>query len=210
MVSIIFLGIPAGITVIVGVACFLLWREVSDDGRVMSIRTTFDAVSMHTYHPRHGKMPERGRLVLLVGWLLARHFQCPLFLNVGYTVPGEKRTEGEIYRDYAFEYMGREVDIKADCSADARDTNSEVKAAIGAARACGARTILAVGLQPHMYRIRRIWKDASAEDLSVSFFGVRCPFVWYVWEVFMIIAEMVFPPDSRRRSFVFNTIGRHG
>ncbi|MBI2053335.1 MAG: hypothetical protein HYT41_01135, partial [Candidatus Sungbacteria bacterium] len=94
-----FIELTASLTVL---AC--LWLRWKTDGISIPhaiVAVAPDAVLVHTYAPQKDKIPYRGQLVLERGWLMAQYFKCPLLLACGRTTPGEKRTEGAMYRDYA-------------------------------------------------------------------------------------------------------------
>lgn len=192
-------------------AClWLKWRTDIISIPHALIRVPPDAVMVHTYKPEQGHVPDRGKLVLERGWLMAKHYACPLLLAVGRTVPEEKRTEGEIYRDYALLNFGNGVNIIVGEDSTVRDTAGEVRKAVAIARMLETRRLLVVASRPHLYRCSELWRQTPRGDISVVLYGEHCAIEYYLWEVAMIIFEKLLPSGSKRRDFVLNFIGRRG
>jgi len=210
-----FIELVASLAVL---AC--LWLKWKTDGISIPhalVRVPPDAVLVHTYKPTNGEIPDRGQAVLERGWLLAEYYKRPLLLVCGHTVPGEKRTEGAMYRDYALRNFGDAVNILLGEDPAVRDTAGETKEAIRIARTLDARHLLVIASRPHLYRVSALWQNIQRNfaglrrnDLYVVFYGEQCPAEYYLWEFTMLILEKFLPVGSRRRDFVLNLVGRRG
>lgn len=168
----------------------------------------FDAVMLHTYCPKHSIVPLRGEIVSESACDLVSKLKVPLILAVGHTVPGETRTESKIYHDY--------IRVKfPDCApyivlgedSDARDTRAETQEAARILKARQAKSVLVVGIRPHLVRIQSYWQEFG-KGLFISFIGVDGPKRYYIWEFIMLILETILPPGSRRREFALDIAGR--
>lgn len=190
----------------------LIIANAHTDNSFFLQQTAFDAIVVHTYCPRGAvtELPMRGRLIAQAAYLMAKRFRSPIIMAVGNTVPGEPRTESEIYRDFIIRFYDQEIAHKIILGNDknARDTWRETTEAYRIAMTSGYRKILVIGMRPHLARIIPYWQKINQENLKIQFVGIYGPGQYYVWELAMIIAEFIIPPRTRRRNFVLNMVGR--
>ena len=196
---------------LVGVALFTSFtRKAGRIGEKESnlSKKSFSAIVLHTYCPKHSRVPARGRIVSEAAVRFASQWKIPLILAVGHTVPGEPRTESQVYHDYLRErFPEKTFNIILGKDLDARDTARETKEAARLAKEQKMGSLLVVGLTPHLVRIQGYWQDFS-KDFSLSYIGVSGPKRYYVWEFCMFILEKILPPGSRRRQIALNISGR--
>ncbi|OHA00768.1 MAG: hypothetical protein A3C12_01320 [Candidatus Sungbacteria bacterium RIFCSPHIGHO2_02_FULL_49_20] len=170
--------------------------------------TVADAIVVHTYCPKRSHIPRRGQLVVESACRLACDINVPLILAVGHTVPRESRTEAEIYRDYIKQHLptclGRVI---LGQNPEAQDTYQETKEAVRLLTLRGYKSLFVVGLQPHLPRITKHWAKLGGQ-LKITYVAVEGPKRYYIWEFLMFVSEWFIPPQSRRRRFVLNLVGR--
>jgi len=199
------------VALLVGIALFASFtRKAGRIGEKESnlSKKSFNAIVLHTYCPKHSRVPARGRIVSEAAVRFASQWKIPLILAVGHTVPGEPRTESQVYRDYLRErFPEKTFNIILGKDLDARDTARETKEAARLAKEQKMGSLLVVGLTPHLVRIQGYWQDFS-KDFSLSYIGVSGPKRYYVWEFCMFILEKILPPGSRRRQIALNISGR--
>lgn len=189
--------------------CIFLKRRADEINDRDHLPLHIEAVVLHTYHgrkPRYGFPTLRGRLVLRPAWLTAYRCKCPLIIPAGRVNDG--RMQGDDYRDSARRIFGHEVPIFTGEDPTARDTAGEVKEALRIIRKSGARFVMVVGSEPHLFRIQRLWDQACTKDLYLTFSGEYVPPQYYLWELAMLVAEALLPPGSRRRALALNAVGR--
>lgn len=172
----------------------------------------FNYIGFHSYKPPEGNIPLRGKLVAEAAVGLAKKYRCPLVLSVGYTVPGDKRMESEIYAQYIWKRFGLGLQIITARDKTVRDADGETRSFYEFCRQHGANRVGVIGAWPHLgSRIIRYWNRLNMDKgLEVIFIGVVIPWRYYIWEVAMLIADICFPPTSKRRDALFNFIGRKG
>lgn len=117
--------------------------------------------------------------------------------------------ESELYRDFIVDSLGYDGEFLLGADANARDTLAETREAYRLCVERGARRILVIALKPHLrFRVERFWKATNASRLDVHFLGVPGPFRHTVREWAMVFINVVLPPGSKRRYWVFDLVGR--
>jgi hypothetical protein len=172
-----------------------------------------DAIMVHTYCPKNSIIPQRGKdVVRETTRMLSWYPHCPIIFSVGNTVPGEKRTEAEIYRDYFLSrYPQASIIVGAD--KEARDSAGEIKEADHICRERGFNRVTIIALKPHLvFRLKKYWKKTNSNNWYKFTFSYPDDYQrrYWVWEFCMLILEKFLPPGSKRRHFVLNLAGRKG
>jgi hypothetical protein len=181
-----------------------LWRKKSSRP---------NTVSVHTYKPNNSVIPPRGWLVLKEGCSLASKYNCPLILSVGKTVSGETRMESEIYRDGACSRFGTSgVSIITGGNPGVRETLGEVSETLVICHRFDSKEHIAIGLTPHMARIRLLWHRVHPENQNphITFLPVSGPWKYWLWETAMLCLYAVAPPGSKLQGLLLNIVGRKG
>lgn len=202
-------------TAMIGVVIFYLWRTADTVGTDITLFKDgwldFDAICVHTYCPKEDveKLPLRGRLTIHQAYLLALRSQKPILLAVGHTVPGEKRTEAQIYASFLKRTYGfKNVIIGSD--PDARDTASEADEMLRLCKIHGFTKVMRFGSRPHLARISWHWNRVNGgktlnyfrtifshwfhpkgnETVKTYFVGVYVPAPLYFFEVPFFLVDM--------------------
>ncbi|OGZ45548.1 MAG: hypothetical protein A3C84_04120 [Candidatus Ryanbacteria bacterium RIFCSPHIGHO2_02_FULL_48_12] len=93
-----------------------------------------------------------------------------------------------------------------------RETYGEVLKTLETCRKFGSKRHLAVGLAPHITRIRLLWRKAhpAYADPQVFFLPVEGPWEYWLWETAMLCLYLVAPPGSRAQKFLLDLGRRKG
>jgi len=187
--------------VMVGLVIFYLWRTADTLGEDITLFRAgwldFDAICVHTYCPKGDveNLPLRGRLTIHQAYLLAYRSQKPILLAVGHTVPGEQRTEAEIYASFLERNYGFK-DVILGTDPEARDTAREADEMFRLCKNNGFATVVRFGARPHLARISWHWNRANwfrpknSETVKTYFVGVYVPAMLYFFEVSFFLVDM--------------------
>ncbi|MEK7641668.1 MAG: hypothetical protein AAB365_01585 [Patescibacteria group bacterium] len=175
-------------------------------------------VSVHTYKPRNSVVPYRGWLVLTKGYNVAASHNIPLILSVGNTVPGELRTEAEMYRDALVNRFGPNhgVQVIVARNRSVRETFGEVKETQKEIWRLGSSKHAVIGLAPHIARICLLWRRATKaipepKRADILFVPVsKGPLRYWFWEAAMLWMHFIAPPESRLQNWLLDLVGRKG
>jgi len=182
-------------------------RSLSDDD--LGPQHHFDAVSINTYKPSGGKIPERGKRVAEAAVRWAKWYKCSILHLAGQTIKGNLRTESEIYARYIREDLKADISIITGQNLANRSTYTDICETYKYCIKYGLKNIVVMGCWPHMPRIIKIWSFFNKGDqIKVQFVGVEVPLRWYLWEFSMWIAEFFLPAGSQRRELILDLIGR--
>lgn len=229
---------------VVGAVIFYLWRTADAIGADITLFIKgwrdFDCVAVHTYCPKKDtiRLPLRGRLTIQAAYLLALRANVPILLAVGHTIPGDPRTEGQIYADFLYRNCDFTNVILGE-DPDARDTAREAKEMHRLCMVHGFKKVMRFGARYHLARISWHWNringwgtrnyfktifwywlhPGSQETLKTYFVGVYVPAYLYFFEVpFFLVdmclqfADMYLPAKISKvlRDKMLNIINRKG
>lgn len=193
----------------IGWGIIFLWIETIPLNVI--IDNDVDAVIVHSYKPRNSIVPLRGEIVVSWGYFIAKQWNCPLILSVGKTVPGEKRFEGEIYRDFVLETFGDDIKIITGSNPRVRDSHSEILESYKICLENNYQNICIIALRPHLAaRLIRYWKKTNKNNLSTTFVGPFGPLQYHFWEIITVGLELILPPNSKRRDVFLDFVRRKG
>lgn len=203
-----------GVAIFLFALLYLVWAARIEQGRYeanMDRRKT--SCSAHTRKPACSIVPLCGQLILAASIRLAREAGCPLILSAGKTVPGETRTEAQIYRDEALAKFGAgNLQIITGMAPNIRETLGEARETNAACGRLGSKCHVAVALAPHIGRVRRAWRKANPLNMNpeVYFFPVKGPWEYWLWEALVLCGHLIFPAGSRRQALLLDLVGRRG
>lgn len=176
--------------------------------RDLTIKTSaYHAVVFHVYRLKNnGTLPLRGRLVAKDVVAFAIRHGCSVCIPVGMASEQDK-LDSVINANYLRKHGGAGLNIVLGEDMTVRTTYEEVREATRLAKANGWTDVLAVGEIPHLPRIVKYWRQAKS-GLNIRYWGTRVPWYYYLYEIIMIPAEIIFPVGSKRRSWVLNLAHR--
>lgn len=208
IIILVFLVILATHLFIFGFKSVLLWRK---NFRLLNcFPNNIQSLSCHTYKPKNGIVPLRGRIVADCAYQRAEKLKVPLILSVGHTVKGENRTEGEIYRDYLYQKYGQQVPIIVGQNSLVRDSYGEIQETYKIIQQLHFQYHGVIALLPHLVlRLIPYWQQVNQDKQpQVYFEGIWGPIRYFFWEFIMMILEFYLPPNSKQRKFILNLVKR--
>jgi hypothetical protein len=188
------------------IGCGYLYRVGHRYANEQPVEGYYQAISVNSFKPSRGIIPERGSLIIDAAMRLAEWHCCPILLLAGQTVKGDPRMEGKIYAEYIAETIKEKelvktyIKIITGRNPENRTTDSDV---YETCMYCVERkfdSIIVIGAWPQIPRIIKFWKRYNKDGkIKTQFVGVQIAAKWYLWELGVWIAEWFFPPGSQRR-----------
>lgn len=198
------LGVALLVFVVFSHHCNLLSGRLYD---LTNKTPAYHVVVFHVYRLKSdGTLPLRGRLVARDVVAFASLHGCPVCIPIGEASEQDK-PDSVINANYLREHGGSGLNIILGEDLAARTTYEEVREAARLAQARGWTKVLAIGELPHLPRIVKYWRQAQS-GLTIHYWGTCVPWYYYFYDMIMIVAEILLPVGSKRRSWCFKLAHR--